>query len=486
MSFYSQADNHYLCNNYYMLSASETKNLFSSTLPNERILTDTQSLKTYGKDWLTDFKPEPTLVLLPENSTEVQKIIQLANKEKIAVVPSGGRTGLSGGATATNGEVILSLERMNKIIGVNRTERTLTCQAGVVTERIQLRAAEEGLYFPIDFASKGSSQIGGNIATNAGGIRVIRYGMLREWIIGLTVVTGNGELIQLNGSLIKNQSGYDIKQLMIGSEGTLGIVVEAIVGLTNPPGDSISFLCGLPSAQAALALLEKTRDTFSMVNVFEYFDNTSLKKVTSHHKLPQPFSQSFSEYALVEVEGDSKTLSTKVEELLTRAAEAGDVDDAVIGLSTKQAQDLLRYRELISETLSAMHTIHKNDISVPPSAIPGFLDLFSIKLKETYPDFEAAIFGHIGDGNLHISVIKPVAMSDSDFFDSCHQADYLLFEVVQNFSGSISAEHGVGILKRDFLHFCRSEIEVALMRGIKKVFDPVGILNPGKIFTSTL
>ena len=465
-----------------MLTAGETKNLFSSILPNERILTDAQSLQTYGKDWLTDFKPEPTLVLLPENAQEVQKIIQIANKEKIAIVPSGGRTGLSGGATATNGEVILSLERMNKIIALNRAERTLTCQAGVVTERIQLRAAEEGFYFPIDFASKGSSQIGGNIATNAGGIRVIRYGMLREWIIGLTIVTGSGELLQLNGSLIKNQSGYDLKQLMIGSEGTLGIVVEAIVRLTNPPGDSIRFLCGLPSAQAALALLEKTRDSFSMVNVFEYFDATSLQKVTSHHKLAQPFPQSFVGYALVEVEGDNNTLAAKVEDLLSTAAEAGDVEDAVIGLSSKQAQDLLRYRELISETLSAMHTIHKNDISVPPSAIPEFLDLFSNKLKQAYPNFEAAIFGHIGDGNLHINVLKPTGMSDGDFFESCHKADSLLFEIVQNFSGSISAEHGVGILKRDFLHFCRSDVEVALMRGIKNVFDPAWILNPGKIF----
>jgi FAD/FMN-containing dehydrogenase len=466
-----------------MLSAFEIKNIFSSIIPTERILSDEQSLLTYGKDWLTDFKPQAALVLLPESALEVQNIIKLANQNKIAIVPSGGRTGLSGGATACNGEAVLSLERMNKILAVNRAERTLTCQAGVVTERVQLRAAEEGLYFPIDFASKGSSQIGGNIATNAGGIRVIRYGMLREWVIGLTVVTGSGELLQLNGSLIKNQSGYDLRQLMIGSEGTLGVIVEAIIGLTSPPQDSMRFLCALPSAQAALGLLEKTRDSFAMVNVFEYFDSTSLQKVTLHHKLPQPFPQSFVGYALVEVEGDSQSLATQVEELLSKAAEAGDVDDAIIGLSTKQAQDLLRYRELISETLSAMHTIHKNDISVPPSAIPAFLDAFALKLKETYPDFEAAIFGHIGDGNLHINILKPQSLTDSNFFACCHEADSLLFKIVKDFSGSISAEHGVGLLKRDFLHFCRTDAEIAIMKGIKAVFDPAGILNPGKIFS---
>jgi FAD/FMN-containing dehydrogenase len=205
--------------------------------------------------------------------------------------------------------------------------------------------------------------------------------------------------------------------------------------------------------------------------------------VTLHHKLPQPFSQSYVGYALVEVEGDSQSLATQVEELLSKSAEAGDVDDAIIGLSTKQAHDLLRYRELISETLSAMHTIHKNDISVPPSAIPAFLDAFALKLKEAYPDFEAAIFGHIGDGNLHINVLKPQSLTDSNFFACCHEADSLLFKIVKDFSGSISAEHGVGLLKRDFLHFCRADAEIDIMKGIKAVFDPMGILNPGKIFS---
>lgn len=465
-----------------MLANQELINLFSPAIPAERMRSDTHSLAQYGKDWLTDYTPNPSLVLLPETVEEVQRIVQTAAKAGVALVPSGGRTGLSGGATAINGEVIVSLERMNKILEVNRVERTMRCQAGAITEKIQLRAADEGLYFAIDFASKGSSQIGGNIATNAGGIRVIRYGMLREWVVGLTVVTGTGEVLHLNGSLIKNQSGFDLRQLIIGSEGTLAIVVEATLLLTSPPGDYVRLLCGLSDPSKILRLLELTRDRFSLVNVFEYFDRKSLAKVISHHSLPRPLSGDFESYALIEIEGDVRDLNGRAEDLLSAAADAGFIEDAIISQSSKQAQDLVRYRELISETLSSMHTLHKNDISVPPSSIPEFLADFQEALRNNYPDFEAVIFGHVGDGNLHINILKPEALKPEAFFEKCHEADRILFEVVKKYAGSISAEHGVGLLKRDFLGFSRSPAEIELMRGIKKVFDPHGVLNPGKIF----
>ena len=465
-----------------MLDKQSLIEFFEKILSADRILSDADSLLTYGKDWLNDFAANPSLILLPETVAEVQAIVLCCNQAGIAIIPSGGRTGLSGGATACNGEVVVSLSRMNKILEVNRTERTLRCQAGVVTEKIQLRATEEGLYFPIDFASKGSSQIGGNIATNAGGIRVIRYGMLREWVLGLTVVTGKGEILNLNGSLVKNQSGLDLRQLLIGSEGILGIIVEATLALTNPPGEFLRVLCGLNQAGNLVKLLELTRDQFPVVNVFEFFDRKSLDKVVEHHKLPPPLSSNFSHYALIEVEGEPTNLQERVERFLTNAAEDGLIDDAVISQNLKQAHELLRYRELISETLSSMHVLHKNDISVPPSAIPAFIEEFTRTLQATYPNFEAVVFGHIGDGNLHISILKPDLLERTEFFSQCHEADQILFAVVKKYCGSISAEHGVGLLKRDFLHFTRSPEEIALMRGIKSVFDPNGILNPGKVF----
>lgn len=464
-----------------MTSAIAPINHLKTLLPSERILTDEHSLRHYGRDWLTDFAPSPAAIVLPETTEEVQAVIGYCASARIAVVPSGGRTGLSGGATATQGEVVLSLERMNQIFSLNRVERTVHCQAGAVTEKIQLRAAEEGLYFPIDFASKGSSQIGGNIATNAGGIRVIRYGMLREWVLGLTAVTGTGDIIRLNGSLIKNQSGFDLRQLLIGSEGCLAVITEAILGLTNPPGHSLRLLCGLSEETRILSLLELVRDRFPLVSVFEYFDSLALAKVMQHQSLPRPLSADFKGYALIEIEGDLETLPQRAEELLSDAAERGLIEDAVISQNSRQAQDLLRYRESISETLSSLHTLHKNDISVPPSAIPAFLTDFKAALQKNYPDFQAVIFGHIGDGNLHINILKPADITDAQFFERCHEADRILFEVVRTHAGSISAEHGVGLLKRDFLHFTRSAEEISLMRGIKSVFDPQGILNPGKV-----
>jgi glycolate oxidase subunit GlcD len=453
-------------------------------IPQQRILQGNEDLITYGRDWLKDYTANPSCIVLPESIDEVQRIVHLCNENSVAIVPSGGRTGLSGGATATNGEIILSLERMNKVLSVNRSERTITCQAGAVTEKIQQRALEEGLFFPIDFASKGSSQIGGNIATNAGGIRVIRYGMLRNWVLGLTVVTGDGSLLRLNGSLIKNQSGYDLRQLIVGSEGTLAIVVEATLLLTNPPQNSIRTLCALSNPRAAITVLERMRDTFGTVNVFEYIDSTSIEKVISHHNLPRPCSSAADTYALIEVD-ETPTGLENLEKVLEQAAETDLITDASIAMNSKQGAELVKYRELISETLSSMHTLHKNDVSVAPSDIPVFLERYRGELNRMYPDFEIAIFGHIGDGNLHVNILKPASMDDEDFYAACHEVDRILFNIVREFSGSISAEHGVGLLKRDFLHYTRSETEINIMRGIKNVFDPNKILNPGKIFYST-
>ena len=238
-----------------MTNPSTLAHLFDSILAPERILTDEQSRQFYGRDWLKDFPAAPALILLPETTAQVQAIVKQCHKHSVAIVPSGGRTGLSGGATATNGEVVVSLERMRSIVEVNRTSRTVHCQAGVTLEQLQIAAAVHDLYFPIDFSSRGSAQIGGNIATNAGGIRVIRYGNIRDSVVGLTVVTGTGEVLELNGSLFKNNSGYDLRNLFIGSEGTLGIITEAIMKLASPPKGIVRVLCGVSDFDSILALL---------------------------------------------------------------------------------------------------------------------------------------------------------------------------------------------------------------------------------------
>jgi FAD/FMN-containing dehydrogenase len=464
-----------------MSNISALTDAIRRVLPEQLIRTDSESLAFYGRDWLKDFTPNPSIVVLPETIEQVQAVVALCNTHGTPIVPSGGRTGLSGGAAATKGEVVLSLERMRRILEVNRTDRTIRCQAGVPLEQLQTAAAAEGLYFPVDFSSRGSAQIGGNIATNAGGIRVIKYGNFRESVLGLTVVTGQGDVLELNGPLFKNNSGYDLRNLFIGSEGTLGIIVEAILRVTTPPSDVVRVLCGLSNTQAVIPLLTFCRDRLRDVSAFEFMERLPFQEVIQRRGLRDPLSQPYEGYALIECELSSPEAKEAVLTAFGEAFERDLIQDVVVSESSAQAQELMSLRDLISETLSTHYTLHKNDISVPVSTIPDFLAALHATIRSTYPTFQVAVFGHVGDGNLHVNVLKPSDMTDADFWAACHEADHSIFRVVQSFRGSISAEHGVGLLKRDFIHYTRTPEELRLMRGVKAVFDPKGILNPGKV-----
>lgn len=456
-------------------------NELATKLPTHLILTDDRSKEFYGRDWIKDFTPAPCLIALPETIEQVQHVIKTCGNLVYGVVPSGGRTGLSGGATATNGEVVLSLERMRSILEVNTTDRTIRCQAGVPLERIQIEAQHNGLYFPVDFSTRGSAQVGGNISTNAGGIRVIRYGNMREWVLGLTVVTGNGEILELNGSLFKNNSGYDLRSLFIGSEGTLGVVVEATLRLTSPPKGIARVMCGLTSTEAVLPLLAFCRGKLRDLSAFEFIDQSSFHEVITHRKLRDPFSERHNAYVLVECELNTRDAQDEIATTFGEAYEKGLIVDVVVSESQAQAQELMNIRDLISETLSTHYTIHKNDISVPVTAIPSFIKQLEESITKAYSQFKVVIFGHVGDGNLHVNVLKPAEMTDAAFWESCKEADHTIFKTVQQFKGSVSAEHGVGLLKREFIGYTRSAPEIELMRGIKRVFDPKGIMNPGKV-----
>lgn len=452
-----------------------------AALSEDLVLSDENSKVFYGRDWLKDFAPAPSVVVLPESIQHVQSIIQLCIKHQVPIVPSGGRTGLSGGATATNGEVVVSMERMRKILEINRTDRTIRCEAGAILEQVQVAAKDVGLYFPVDFSSRGSAQIGGNISTNAGGIRVIKYGNFRDWVLGLTVVTGRGEILHLNGSLFKNNSGYDLRNLVIGSEGTLCIIVEATLKLTAPPKDVTRVLCGLSGPEAVLPLLTFCRDKLRDLSAFEFMERLPFQEVIKRRNIRDPLAQSYPAYALIECELAAPNALEEITNVFGEAYETNLIQDVVVSESSAQAQELMNLRDLISETLSQHYTLHKNDISVPVPAIPEFLEKLHTSIRSTYPTFRVDVFGHVGDGNLHVNVLKPADMSDTDFWNACHEADHAIFTMVQSFRGSISAEHGVGLLKRDFLSYTRSAEELSLMRGIKQVFDPHNILNPGKV-----
>jgi FAD/FMN-containing dehydrogenase len=448
-------------------------------LPRSRITTDREDLQQYGQDWTRFYSPDPVAITFPKEVQDVVSLVRLANSERIGLVPSGGRTGLSGGALARDGEIVVSFDRMNRILGFDAVNQTVTCQAGVVTAQLQSFAEQHDLYYPVDFASAGSSQIGGNVSTNAGGIKVIRYGLTRDWVAGLKVVTGKGDVLDLNRGLVKNATGYDLRHLFIGSEGTLGFVVEATMKLTRMP---VNLKVLLLSVVGLNALME-VHACFSggiELTAFEFFSDKALGHVVAHGDLPRPFADASPYYALLEFEvPDDST-----EEIVTRAFEAslaaGWITDGLLSQSEAQKRTLWRYRENISEAITP-YTPYKNDISVTCSNVPDFLLEVDRVVTGRYPEFELIWFGHIGDGNLHLNILKPTSMHVDRFREQCEIVNEHVFEIVEKYAGSISAEHGIGLLKKQYLSHTRSDAEIDYMKAIKKSFDPRGIMNPGKL-----
>jgi FAD/FMN-containing dehydrogenase len=459
-----------------LLDIAKMPNTLDECLSPERVRRDADSLAHWGRDWTRSYAVAPSAVVFPESVEEVVELVRLANRDGLALVPSGGRTGLSGGAVASNGEVVVSFDRMNRILGFEPADRLVTCQAGVVTQALQSFASDAGLYYPVDFASAGSSQIGGNIATNAGGIKVIRYGMTREWIAGLRVVTGAGEVLDCNRGLMKNATGYDLRHLFIGSEGTLGFVVEADVRLIAPPEPQLVMVLGVPRFRDILAVLNHFQSRLTL-SAFEFFSELALTKVTAHRELPRPLAQPEAFYALLEF--DERMLDV-ASACFEHCVTEGWVTDGVMSQSETQAQNLWQLREGISESIAG-YTPYKNDLSVRVSRMPAFLDDIDALVGERYPDFEICWYGHIGDGNLHLNILKPPSLTQAEFYERCHRISPEIFARVAALNGSISAEHGVGLLKRDFLGYSRSESEIALMQALKSVFDPNQIMNPGKL-----
>ena len=448
----------------------------AALFPPHRISRDASDLAHWGGDRTTAYPPAPSAVVFPETLDEVVALVRLANAEQLKLVPSGGRTGLSGGAVAQAGEVVVSFDRMNRILGFDPAERLARCQAGVVTGALQAFAEERGLFYPVDFASSGSSQIGGNIATNAGGIRVIRYGLTRDWIAGLTVVTGAGEVLRCNNGLVKNATGYDFRHLFIGSEGTLGLVVEADVRLTAPPKPQRVMVLGCPAFDALFQVLSAFQQEVAL-SAFEFFSDLALRKVQATRDLPAPLAEACPFYALLEFDESALDAASAAFE---RCLGQGWVADGVLSQSDAQAARLWALREGISESI-APQTPYKNDLSVRVGDMPGFLEAADALINQAYPEFEVCWYGHIGDGNLHLNILKPAGWSEQAFLKRCHEVSPELFKLVAERGGSISAEHGVGLLKREFLSYSRSPQETELMRGLKRLFDPNGVMNPGKL-----
>ena len=445
-----------------------------------QIKTDAESLEHWGKDWTKHFAPAASAIVFPKSTEQVQSIVLLANEHNIVLTPSGGRTGLSAGAVAANGEIVVSMDKMNHIGQFYPADRMVEVEAGVITQQLQQFAESKDLYYPVDFASAGSSQIGGNIGTNAGGIKVIRYGMTRQWIMGLTVVTGKGDILHLNRGMVKNATGYDLRQLFIGSEGTLGLVTHAQIKLERQPQDLNVMVLGMDSFNDVMNVLAAFQAKIDLT-AFEFFDDVAIDKLMAHGQVQEPFESRTKFYTLLEFEAPYEPIMDKAMAIFEDCMEQGWVVDGVMSQNLTQAAELWKLREYISETISVF-TPYKNDVSVLISHVPEFITEIDHIVSSNYPDFEVCWFGHIGDGNLHLNILKLESMSKDDFFAECQVVNKHVFETVQKYGGSVSAEHGVGMTKKPYLSYSRSETEIDYLREVKKVFDPNNIMNRGKIF----
>lgn len=454
--------------------------LLRSEFSNDFFTIDPDECKEYGRDWTKTYTPDPLAIAFPRTTDEVARLLKLCHANSIPVVPSGGRTGLAGGAVAARKELVLSLRRMNRMDPVDVLSRTVRVQAGAVTESVHHHCEQLNLTWPVDFASKGSSHVGGNIATNAGGVNVIRYGLTRNWVLGLQVVTATGTILELNGALEKNNTGIDLRQFFIGSEGTLGIITEATLKLAPLPREENVFLFAVENLAGVLELFRMARASPLTLQAFEFFTDLCLARVTQHLGVRPPFQTPATHYVLVEIEtpGDPAFTEAFLEQVLS----SGVVLDGTMAQNAREREEFWTLREGISESLASTGLPHKNDVSLPIANLEAFCAELTLFFETHYVGWEICVFGHIGDGNLHINIMKPDALTVEAFRENTKEVDRDLFSLVRKYEGSISAEHGIGLLKKEFLHFTRTEAEIQLFREIKKVFDPHGILNPGKIW----
>ncbi|MGH7294682.1 MAG: FAD-binding oxidoreductase, partial [Polyangiaceae bacterium] len=438
-------------------------------LPEGGLTRDAADLAEYGRDWTRVVEPAPCAVAFPRTTDEVARVVRLCAAHRVGLVPSGGRTGLAGGAVAAHGELVLSLAKMRAMREVDLVGGTVRVQAGAVTQAVHEHCAPHGLTWPVDFASKGSSTVGGNVATNAGGVKVIRWGLTRQWVLGLQVVLASGEVLDGAGALEKNNTGLDLRQLFIGTEGTLGVVTEATLKLARVPRRLDVLLFAVPDLPAVVRLFREVRASPFTLSAYEMFTAACLARVLSHRALRDPLDQPASHYVLVELEDAGEAaLEGWVQSLFERSL----VTDGTLAQSADEARRLWALRESISESLSATGFPHKNDIALPIAALEAFCAALGELFARRYPGWEICLFGHIGDGNLHVNVMKPADLEKPAFLSRVKDADRDLFDLVKAHGGSVSAEHGIGLLKKPWLAWTRSPGELAAMRAVKRALDP--------------
>ncbi|MGV7213747.1 FAD-binding oxidoreductase [Bradyrhizobium sp. UFLA05-112] len=446
-------------------------------------VTDPADIEPYLTEERNLFHGRSPLVLRPATTAEVSAICKLASEYKIALVPQGGNTGLVGGQTPHNGEVVVSLRRLDKIREIDTASNTMTCEAGVVLQIAQQKAAEVDRLFPLSLGAEGSCTIGGNLSTNAGGTTALAYGVAREMALGLEVVLADGRVLNALSKLKKDNTGYNLHNLFIGAEGTLGIITAATLKLFPKPRAIETAFVGLKSPAEALKLLTIAQgEASNALTSFELLAEMAVDFSIRHGiDVRDPLEQKHLWYVLMEVSSPRDDARATLESILTRAMEAEIVDDAVIAANLTQRAGFWKLRDEMSAAQKPEGGSIKHDISVPVAAVPAFIAEADAAVVKLIPGARPVPFGHLGDGNLHYNVSQPVGANAADFLARWHDVNTVVFEIVLRMGGSISAEHGIGVLKRDELPDVKDKTAIELMRQVKAMLDPLQIMNPGKV-----
>ena len=456
---------------------------FRNIVGDKYAVTDAAEIAPYVTEERDLFHGRSPLVLRPASTAEVSAICKLASEHRIALVPQGGNTGLVGGQTPHNGEVVVSTRRMDKIRDIDTASNTMTCEAGVVLQIAQQRAAEVDRLFPLSLGAEGSCTIGGNLSTNAGGTAALAYGVAREMALGLEVVLADGRILNGLSKLKKDNTGYDLRNLFIGAEGTLGIITAATLKLFPKPHAVETAFVGLRSPAAALKLLSISQnEAAGTLTSFELLSNIAVDFSLRHGiDIRDPLGGKHPWYVLMELSSPRDDARAALESILAQGMEQAIVDDAVIAANLSQRMAFWKLRDEMSAAQKPEGGSIKHDISVPVAAVPDFIEQANAAVIKLIPGARPVPFGHLGDGNIHYNVSQPVGGDPADFLARWHEVNAVVFDIVLRMAGSISAEHGIGVLKRDELPQVKDKVAIELMRSIKAMLDPLGIMNPGKV-----
>jgi len=457
---------------------------FVAIVGEKNAITDAQAQAPYLVEFRDLYRGHSPLVLRPGSVAEVAAIAKLANETVTPIVPQGGNTGLSGGQIPLHGEIVVSLNRLDRIREVDPVSNTITCEAGVTLQRAREAAADVDRLYPQLLPSEGTCTIGGNLSTNAGGTAALAYGIARSHALGLEVVLADGRVLNNLNKLKKDNTGYDLKNLFIGAEGTLGIITAAVLRLIPRPRAMETAFVGVPSPQAALDLLGlATERAAGSITSFELMMRSGVELVLRYGAgCRDPLPSAYPWYVLIELSSQARAgLRAVMEEILAEGLERGFLADAAIAESLDQSKMFWRIRELFGEVQRHAGGSIKHDISVPVAAVPAFIEEANAAVTQLIPGARPLPFGHLGDGNIHYNVSQPAGADTAAFLERWDEVNAVVFAVVAKHGGSISAEHGIGVMKRDLLPKVKDPVALSLMRTLKRTLDPKGILNPGKV-----